>query len=90
MKKYVINYCINVDHEKKIVMLEFYKKRFTARNLKELKKLANVISQLNQQLHELLQTGLEYEYPDADYEANDLEDIEFLLESDGDKHKHEK
>ena len=83
-------YYTEVDHEKKTVTLGFLQEKITAHSLKELKILADVTSQLSQELNELLQTGLEYEYPDADYEANDLEDIAFLLESDGDKHKHEK
>ena len=83
-------YYTEVDHEKKTVTLGFLQEKITAHSLKELKILADVTSQLSQELNKLLQSGLEYEYPDADYEANDLEDIAFLFESDGDKHKHEK
>ena len=58
-------YYTEVDHEKKTVTLGFLQEKITVHSLKELKILADVTSQLNQELNKLLQSGLEYEHLDA-------------------------
>lgn len=85
-----IIYSVDVDHEKKTVTLDFFKKRFTAHSPEELEILAGVINQLSQELKKLLRSDLEYECSDADFEATDLTCKAFLDVLSGDKQEHEK
>ena len=82
-------YVIDIDHKNKVVTLGFLQERFVAHNLDELKILADVTGQLNQDLTELLSCDLSYDSREADCKAIDLTEITSQHTILCDKHKPE-